>query len=344
MNLTELKSRAQAKAAQLQRPGDLDGERDRLRGEVATYLDEAAEPPVYRRRTDPAHQQVLGQLAEGELLLARIIAFENERLVAWRHALEAVLQAHCLISEGRLEEAEDAWLVALELERKAAKERRVWSRSDERPLAVYDRDTGDSRFDARPEPSMHGKLLCPHCRAVGEHAFSVRHATHHFVCRQCQMPFDAYVGELRSFEVKDGPAAKRYRLRLDELSGERTRVDFDDASGATFTAVRRDLIALLYAPRPMLKGVMNLSSGRALWLKAPGACFIASAVYGEHAVQLHAFRRFRDEVLMHSRAGQAAVWGYYAVGPRAARVVRRVPLLRLITKAVLDAVHGALQQ
>ena len=52
----------------------------------------------------------------------------------------------------------------------AANERRVWARSDEQRPPVWDRSSGQSRFDPRPEPTVQVKLICPTCRAVNDFA------------------------------------------------------------------------------------------------------------------------------------------------------------------------------
>src|SRR5437762_3141133 len=73
--------------------------------------------------------------------------------------------------------------------------------ADERRPEVYRRDTGESRFDARPEPSVQVKLICPSCRAVNDYEFSPRYATQRFSCRSCRASFQAYVGELKHLEI-----------------------------------------------------------------------------------------------------------------------------------------------
>jgi hypothetical protein len=75
------------------------------------------------------------------------------------------------------------------------------------------------------------------------------------------------------------------------------------------------------------------------------ACFIATAAYGSkeeaHVVEL---RRFRDRVLMRSRAGRAFVDLYYAVSPSIADVVREHEEIRRLVRAVLAPVVWSVHQ
>ena len=64
-----------------------------------------------------------------------------------------------------------------------------------------------------------------------------------------------------------------------------------------------------------LRGVLDLSSSRVLWVRPVGVCFVATAVYGEGAVELDTFRRFRDVALLPNAPGRLLVAGYYRVGP-----------------------------
>lgn len=336
--LAELKARAEEKAASLP---ELNGDEvDHLRSELSAFFARIPEPPVYRRREDPAKQLALTLLSDGEDLLAR--AHKDDALTLWREALELHLEAQCAIAAHQVEKAEGIWRKALSAEHRAANERRVWARSDEHAPAVFSRETGESRFDPRPEASVQVKLICPLCRAVNDYEFSPRHATHRFVCRGCQAPFQAYIGELKALEIdRKGERERRYMFRVDELSGQTTRIHFDDASEAELGAVRRDLLAFLYAPSNHLRGVLNLNSSRVLWIKPRGFCFIATAALGEDAPELDTFRAFRDRVLM--RVTPRAVDAYYRHGPRAAQWLSGKPRTRSAVAAALRATHAALK-
>jgi hypothetical protein len=130
-------------------------------------------------------------------------------------------------------------------------------------------------------------------------------------------------------------------FRIDELTGQTTRIHFDDASEGELGAARRDLLAFLYAPSNHLRGVLNLTSSRVLWIKQRGLCFIASAVYGAEAPELDTFRAFRDRVLM--RVTPQAVEAYYRHGPGAARWLSRHPRTRRMVRAALGVTHRALK-
>jgi len=313
---------------------------DQVRTDLSAFFARIPEPPVYRRRDDPARALATTLIAEGQQLLDRVQS--DDELVLWREALQAHLEAQRLISEGRIEAAEGAWRNAIIAEERAANERRVWARSDETAPPVYSRETGESRFDPRPEPSVQVKLICPLCRSVNDYELTPRHATHRFGCRSCTAPFQAYIGALKALEVERKDArSRRYMFRIDELSGQTTRIHFDDTSEGELGAARRDLLAFLYAPSNHLRGVLNLSSSRVLWIRQRGFCFVATAVLGEDAAELDTFRALRDRVLMRRAPG--LVDTYYRHGPAAARWLATRPRARAALRVLLRGAHAALK-
>lgn len=337
MTLEELKARAHQRALVL--PELTVDEVDQLRAEASAFFARIPEPPVYRRREDPAKALAVTLLADGEELLVRLM--KDEGLALWREALELHLEAQACIAEHRVEAAEGVWRKALALEQRAANERRVWARSDEQRPAVF--VNGESRFDPRPEPSVQVKLICPLCRAVNDYAFSPRHATHRFGCLGCGRPFHAYIGELKALEIeRKGERQRRYQFRIDELQGVTTRIHFDDASEGELAAARRDMLAFLYAPSNNLRGVLNLNSSRVLWIKAGGPCFVATVAFGEGAVELDTFRALRDRVLLPVTPW--LVRAYYAHGPGAARWLSRHTMARALVKTALRGLHAALKE
>jgi hypothetical protein len=262
-------------------------------------------------------------------------------------ALSKVVEAHaaalCHAADGRIRAAEEELRRAEELEPTVLSSRRLWVRSDEGKPPVFDRATGASRYDSRPEPMLRVKLACPApCQAASEFSISPRLATHRLVCPTCRAPFEAYVAEARAVEVTPRRGSKRYVYKVQEPSGSLARVEFEDASGADFSVAKRDLLAFLYTPKRVLRGVLNLSSGRLLRLQRGGACFLATAVFGETAPELAAFRAFRDQCLSRGNVGIWLVRLYYRSGPHLARAVERRPPLALAAKVFLTAAHRAL--
>ncbi len=318
---------------------------DALRMSLADYFRRLPEVPVYRRRDDPVRKVAAERAEEGRVLMAKLKELGGAPGAA---PLEAALQAHLdvlgMLVDGRVEAAEGPWHDALALERAAVSARRLWSRTDEVAAAVYTKDAGTSRYDPRPETAVQVKLACPNsgCRKVEDFDFSARVATHQFVCVHCQTRFYAYFAELLDLDVQTkGKHHHRYKFRVRELNGEQTRIEFDDSAPGVLSAARGDLLAFLYAPRSTLRGVLDLSSSRVLWVTTSG-CFVATAAFGEGAPELDAFRRFRDDVLLPRAAGRAFVRAYYAVGPSLAGVVVRVPGLRGATRRALAAIHRRL--
>jgi hypothetical protein len=306
------------------------------------FFQRVPEPPLYRRRDEPARGQAKELLEPAEQLLARAWAQEGEAGPLAR-ALEAHLVALALLAEGKVEACEPAWHRARALEREATAPLRLWTRVDPRKHPVFDPTTRTSRFDPHPEALLETKLPCPACRKVGQHTLAPRIAMHRLTCGHCARRFSAYVAELRSLEVEpSGRGRRRYRFRVEEPSGLGTLVEFEDASAGELLVGRRELLAFLYAPESELRGVLNLDSSRVLWITSP-ACFVATAVFGPDAPELAPLRAFRDEVLARSTAGEAFIAWYYRHGAALAAVVGPRRGLRAVTRGGLRVVVRALE-
>jgi hypothetical protein len=339
--LAAAKQQAMAHAA-----GAAAAEREQLRLACQQYFGRIPEPPLYRRANDPVRLSAPALIEDGQALLAKLYAVVRTDPDATAQALIDALEGHlaALVQtrDGRLEEAEQAYAEAMEREKKALSIRRAWARTDEAPLQVYDRATGGSRFDPRADAKVRVRLACPEkaCHTISEYAFSPAYSTHRFTCLTCKLPFLAYFGEAREGEVEQVGTGRRYRLKLEELGGGLSRIEFTDAAGADFHVARRDLLALLYTEARELRGVLNLTTSRLLWLPRGGPCFVVTAAFGEDAPELLAFRAFRDEVLRRSALGSLLERAYYRVGPTLARGVRGP--LRAPVRGALRRVHAAL--
>jgi hypothetical protein len=333
VDLEELRARARERLRQLSaQPND---GLDAFQRDALAFFARGPEPPLYRRRDDPTRAIATEVLEEGQTLLARSWRLGSE-VRTFTVALEHHLVALSLMSEGRVEAAEPAWHQALEHERKATAPLRLWSRTDDERPVVFEPGTGRSRFDPRPEAQVEARLACPGCRKVSQFTLSPRVASHHLVCPHCTAAFVAYVAELRSLEIQPlGRNRRRYVFRVDELSGLPTRIEFDDGAQGELGAVRRDLLAFLYMPETILRGVLNLNSSRVLWVSSPGACFVATVAFGDGAPELDTLRAFRDRVLSRSALGRAFIGWYYREGPALARFVARRPLLKGMTRTAL---------
>lgn len=336
MDLEALRNRAKEKERQLAAMPN-DGI-DAFQADVLAFFSRVPEPPLYRRRDDPTRAQATALVGEGEVLLARSWRL-GAQVKDFTHAIEGHLVALSLMSEGRVEQAEPAWHDALTRERVATAPLRLWSRTDAQRRAVFEEATRTSRFDPHPEAQVETKLACPSCRKVGQFSLSPRVASHRLACAFCSSRFTAYVAELRELEVQSlGRNRRRYRFRVEELSGIATRVEFDDAGPAELGASRRDLLAFLYFPETYLRGVLNLNTSRVLWVTTPGACFVATVAFGEGAPELDVLRGFRDEVLARHAAGRRFIDWYYRDGPALAEFVSARPLLRRATRLVLSGI------
>ncbi len=314
-----------------------------LRSDSMNFFSRVPEPPVYRRRDDPALSQAQALLSDGEKLLARAYALGSmPELRPWALAVERHVAALALVAEGKIEAAEVPWHDAISAEREAMNSKRLWSLSDDRSVPVYDKASTQSRFDPAPEVSMRVKLVCPQCQKADDHSCSPRHATHQFTCRACSARFTAYFGEVRSCEVQPLAKGRRYVFRLEEWSGAQTQLHVDDEGRDALAVARRDRLAFLYLPENTLRGVLNLSSSRVLWL-ASSRCFVATVAFGERAPELTVLRRFRDEVLAKSVSGRAFTGWYYRNGERLAAFVGRHEVIHRVVRHGLRAVVVVLQ-
>jgi hypothetical protein len=339
MSVEASRERAKALAAKLPHvPGDVS---ELLRADAVAFCARAPEPPVYQRRDDPVRAQAEAMVAEGEALLARALHANDH---PWVLALEAWLATLHHIVRGQVEAAEASWVEAQRLERLATGRRRLFSVTDDVAVPVFDPQTRQSRFDPRPEKAVQVKLPCPSCRKVSDFSFSPRNAEHAYTCVHCANGFTVYFAEVRSVEVRRVGSKRHYAFRLTELSGVSTRLDVEDGSAGELQVARNDLLAFLYQTRTVLRGVLNLSSSRVLWLSSTGPCFVATVAFGEGAPQLEVLRRFRDDVLLPRPAGRVFVRTYYAVGPLLAQVVRVVPGLHATTRWGLDQLVSHLKE
>jgi hypothetical protein len=345
----EFLSAAEQRARELSPPpAPVEPVLDRLRADCVRFFTQTPEPPVYRRAEDPARDKAAALVPQAQELYTRCLWLDQATTNVTATQLAAAMRAHltalCHTAAGKLEAAEEAWREACALERSAASARRLWVRSDEAQPPVYDPETGTSRYDPRPEPHVRVKLACVQsgCQKVDEYAFSPRYATHRFDCPECKVPFIAYFGELRSVEVEDRAGQlKHYRFRLEEVGGGCSRVEFDEASGAELAVARGDLLAFLYTDSRELRAVLNLSTSRLLWVHR-GGCFVATVAFGVDAPELHAFRAYRDRVLLHSVPGRLFVRAYYDYGPALAAGLKARPRALSLVRGGLRRLHREL--
>ncbi|MEW5743370.1 MAG: CFI-box-CTERM domain-containing protein [Myxococcota bacterium] len=311
---------------------------------MIAFFARVPEPPLYRRRDDPTRKLAAELLEESELLLARGWRLGDE-VRPHVEALEQHLAALCLTAEGRVEAAASQWQRAMALERTASAGSRLWRKTEEERPPVFDSATRRSRYDPRPDPTVQVKLACPWCQKPGDFTLPPRIAMHRLSCLHCAQGFNAYLAEVRSVEVvRERGNRRRYTFRVEEPGGAQARVEFEHVGGDELVAARRDLLAFLYGPPTILRGVLNLNSSRVLWLPSAGPCFVATAVFGEGAPELVALRAFRDRVLLPRSAGRAVVGWYYRQGPGWARVVVARPWLGRAVRVMLSGVARAIER
>ena len=315
-----------------------------FRTETTEWLARIPEPPLYPRADDPARAEASELLEEGIGLLARGWALQEAGRIAEADApLVRAVQAHAealaATTEGRIQHAEEAWARASLHERESRTRRRAWFREDELERPVWDPRARISRYDPRPAPTVRARLLCAHpgCRAEQEVSLPPSYALHAFVCTRCGQPFSAYLAELRELRSVAAPLGRRLSFRLEPLGGGASRVEFDDAN-PSFHPARGDLLAFLYTEGPVLRGVTDLSSGRTLWRRRGGPCWIATQAYGENAPELAALRRWRDEVLRTTGVGRGLIACYERTSPFLVRWLEHRPRARAWVRRRLDTV------
>lgn len=300
------------------------------------------EVPLYRRRDDPARAAAAERLTEGLALLRRPVDWASE-FPEWQLAIERHVQWLESLSRGDVEQAQHQWPVALAAERQASLKTRLWQREDHRALPVFDRATGASRFDPQPTESLALQLPCPHCRAVETFHASALMARHRFRCARCAKHFQAYVAQVRQLQTRATDSGRRYFFQLEGLGHELSRLSVDDPGPEALVAGRGDLLAFLYAPETVLRALVNLNSGRVLWLASSAPCFVVTAAFGEHSPEVRAFRDFRDHTLTHFAVGRAFIDTYYRRGPGWARWVTAHPRRRALTRKLLTGVYRMLK-
>lgn len=81
------------------------------------------------------------------------------------------------------------------------------------------------------------------------------------------------------------------------------------------------------------------SSAIKLFLKAASdersRCFVATAAFEYHSPEVQSLTRFRDHVLLKTRAGRIFVEAYYFFSPPLARILDKHPILRSLTRTLL---------
>ena len=65
-------------------------------------------------------------------------------------------------------------------------------------------------------------------------------------------------------------------------------------------------------------------------------CFIATQVYGEYAEETNLLRRFRDETLLRTYLGKLLINVYYGISPSISDFIFDKPILKKITRRLLD--------
>lgn len=322
---------------------------DALRAESAELFEALPEPPAYRRANDPARQRAHELLPRAGELLARLLATarqakDDERWTVLVRAVEAHLRALAAISEGRITDGDNLAREAWEAARAASQSGSFFQLESPAAVKVFDSRTGVSRYDPRPEPALTVQLFCANqdCRRPAAYSFAPRYAAHRFTCTLCGKPFSGHFVEIRGVESRSIGKAMHYTLRVEEVGGGAEVLEFDDASQGEIALAPRDLAVLLYSGTGSLSAVENLTTGTVLWIVPKGACFVATAAFGPGAAELDAFRAFRDQVLLESRAGRAAVRAYYRHGPWLAARVSRNPAARSAVRWLLHRVHRAL--
>jgi len=210
---------------------------DLLRTEAVRLFEALPEPPAYRRAVDPARDKAQALLSKATDLLTRLTAaakdeHADDRLRLLLAAVEAHVRALAAISQGDIVQgdvlAREAWDAA----RRATTGGSLFRVENVSSKKIYDVESKESRYDARPEPSLTVQLFCanPGCHRPAPYSVLPHHATHRFICSHCKRPFTGHFAELRQAEAKPGNRGMHYVLRVTPVGSAETVLEFDDAS------------------------------------------------------------------------------------------------------------------
>jgi hypothetical protein len=84
-------------------------------------------------------------------------------------------------------------------------------------------------------------------------------------------------------------------------------------------------------------GIPLTKSGRRRKARRMAGCFVATATYGDkNSMQVQFLRTFRDEILLRRHLGRFLIWLYYKGSPFASWLVEKVPILKSLTRSILD--------
>jgi len=319
------------------------------------------EVPAYIWRNDPLWAEVPKRLAQADVHAQNLEACvaQTQAQAAELSALKALVAAQkatlLCMQQGQLAKAEVQEVHARRLETQLAEMLSLFSWPKAERRLVYDKATQVSRYDAVEESQGTVQVFCAFrgCKKPQTLEFSRTNSWYTPHCMACGRSFLVFIARLLEVQTEKRSGHIRYWLRLEDAQHKSVRVEFLDASGDLWRVVERDYLALLYAwhipdaPQTkndaQLSAVVNLTRKHVFWLSKVGHCFIATAVLGEEAAELMAFRRFRDEVLLQSPWGRLAVHLYYALGPFAARFLQAQPGLQRPMRCLLRGIHRRLQ-
>lgn len=169
---------------------------------------------------------------------------------------------------------------------------------------LYSRSVHDACllwFRQRPEISQ---FACPDCRTMYSYPSTAEPSSS---CAQCGRPFNFVKCAVCRELVMSAVAESDFF--------------YDESTGGSDTLYYHKPCKKLYSKAHTIKG---------------SNCFIATVCYGsETAAELQIFTKFRDEVLLHTRAGSNLVNFYYVVSPTMARIIGKYSITRLLVRSLV---------
>lgn len=158
---------------------------------------------------------------------------------------------------------------------------------------------------------------------------------HYFNIRDIQGADLPRIGDLVSFESgqgKKGPKASAVSI-LSKATASTASRGGDDRVACAHCGKKMVPRIITYNGEPR-KSVCPYCGGIH---KDFGACFIATAVYGDyHAPEVIALRRFRDETLEPAAFGRVVISSYYRISPPIADYLRHKPVLAKAFRRLLN--------
>ena len=156
---------------------------------------------------------------------------------------------------------------------------------------------------------------------------------------------------LMKFVISQSPSQIRITAQVVEVSLGVTRVMisemFDNQDFASQSPVGSAVVGYVlgkcHAPKIFHEIDKILGEGKPVAVTGSGACFVATAVYGDYChPNVIILRVFRDVILSRSSIGRLFVGAYYKVGPSLAFLPQNSAIVKKLLRRFIDLISSNL--